>query len=114
MAEDGGHLITLFVSCLCKLFIVSYLEARGIEPLFPRQRPARSRTGFIREDSKTASRDGNAWMELDVISFVIRWPAFGDIRNLNTPSGAARGQTVQTVYKSVSLRSRKSKVAPYA
>jgi hypothetical protein len=35
MAEDGGHLITLFVSYLCKCFIISYLEARGLEPLFP-------------------------------------------------------------------------------
>jgi hypothetical protein len=35
MAEDVGHLITLFVSYLCKFFIISYLEARGAEPLFP-------------------------------------------------------------------------------
>src|SRR6266436_7420160 len=33
MAEDGGHLITLFVSYLCKCFIISHLEARGVEPL---------------------------------------------------------------------------------
>jgi hypothetical protein len=35
MAEDGGHFMTLFVSYLCKFFIISYLEARGIEPLYP-------------------------------------------------------------------------------
>jgi len=34
MAEDGGHLITLFASYLCKCFMISNLEARGIEPLF--------------------------------------------------------------------------------
>ena len=33
MAENGGHLITLFISYLYKLFIISYLEAREIEPL---------------------------------------------------------------------------------
>src|ERR1700730_7381632 len=33
MAEDGGHLITLFVSYLCKCFIISHLEARGVAPL---------------------------------------------------------------------------------
>jgi hypothetical protein len=34
MAEGGGHLITLIVSYLCKCFIISYLEARGVEPMF--------------------------------------------------------------------------------
>jgi len=36
-ADNGGrrHVITLFVSYLCKYFIISYLDARGIEPLFP-------------------------------------------------------------------------------
>jgi len=37
--------------------------------------------GFIREDSEAVSRHGNAWMEPHVISFVIGWRAFGDIRN---------------------------------
>ena len=44
--------------------------------------PARSRKGFVGEDSETVSAHGNAWMSPDVISFVIRSRAFGDIRNL--------------------------------
>jgi hypothetical protein len=55
--------------------MISYLEARGIEPCFQRRRPARSRTGFIREDSGRVSSHGNAWMELDVISFVVIPPS---------------------------------------
>jgi hypothetical protein len=42
---------------------------------------ARSRTGFIREDSERIRGHGNAWMALDVISIVIGWPVFGDIRS---------------------------------
>ena len=34
MTADGGHLITLFVIYICKYFIIRYLEARGVEPLF--------------------------------------------------------------------------------
>jgi hypothetical protein len=33
-AEDGGHLITFFVSYLRKYFMLKHLEARGVEPLF--------------------------------------------------------------------------------
>ena len=32
------------------------------------------------EDTESVSSHGNAWMALDVISIVISWPAFGDIR----------------------------------
>ena len=35
----------------------------------------------MREDLERVSRRGNAWIALDVISFVIRWPAFGNTRN---------------------------------
>ena len=34
MAEDSGHVITLFLNYLCKCFMISNLEARGVEPLF--------------------------------------------------------------------------------
>jgi hypothetical protein len=37
----------------------------------------RSRKGFIREDSERIRGHGNAWMSLDVISFVIGWRASG-------------------------------------
>jgi hypothetical protein len=67
MAEDGGHVITLFVSYLCKCFMIKNLEARGVEPCFLRLRPARSRKGFIREDLERIGGHGNGWMALDVI-----------------------------------------------
>ena len=44
-----------------------YLEARGVEPLFLRLRPARYRKGCIREDSESVTRHGNGWTEPDVI-----------------------------------------------
>ena len=34
-AEDGGHVIALFIGYLLKYFIISNLETRGVEPLFP-------------------------------------------------------------------------------
>jgi hypothetical protein len=37
MAEDGGHVITLFVSYPCKYFMLSYLEARGSNPYLESQ-----------------------------------------------------------------------------
>ena len=45
---------------------------------YVRQDPGQA---FCEKDSERVSRRGNAWMALDVISFVIGWPAFGDIRN---------------------------------
>jgi hypothetical protein len=47
-------------------------------PCFLRLRPLKSSKGFVREDSERLSSHGNAWMALDVISFVIGWPGFGD------------------------------------
>jgi len=44
-----------------------------LNPCFLRLRPVRSWKGFIREDSERVSGHGNAWMALDVISFVIGW-----------------------------------------
>ena len=35
VAEDAGHVITLILKYLCKYLMLSYLEARGVEPLFP-------------------------------------------------------------------------------
>ena len=96
MAEDGGQVITLFLSYLCKCFIISNLDARGLEPLFPTLRPARSRKGFVRENLERVSRRGNAWMALDVISFVIRWPAFGNTRNLS-------GERLYRIFSEASL-----------
>ena len=58
-------------------------------PCFLRLCPGRSRKGFFREDSERVSRDGNAWMALDVISFVIRWPAFGS--GISTPFRSRKG-----------------------
>jgi hypothetical protein len=63
-------------------------------PCFLRLRPLRSRKGFIREDSGRIRGHGNAWMALDVITIVIRWPALGDIRNRSI------GQLVSTLGKS--------------
>ena len=42
-----------------------------MNPCFLRLCPARSRKSFIREGSERVSGRGNAWMALDVISFVI-------------------------------------------
>ena len=58
-------------------------------PCFLRLCPGRSRKGFFREDSERVSRDGNAWMALAVISFVIRWPAFGS--GISTPFRSRKG-----------------------
>jgi hypothetical protein len=52
-----------------------------LNPCFLRLRPARSRKAFIGEDSGRVTRHGNGWTKPDVISFVIRWPAFGNTRN---------------------------------
>ena len=60
-----------------------------LNPCFLRHRPRRSSKGFIREDSKRVSRHGNAWMELDVISFVIRWASVW-----NAPRNRRIGGTV--------------------
>jgi hypothetical protein len=66
-------------------FLLQSTWRRGeSNPCFLRLRPLRSKSGFIREDSERESRHGNAWMALDVISFVIGWPLFGDIRNRNS------------------------------
>ena len=72
-------------------------------PCFLRLRPLRSRKGFIREDSERIRGHGNTWMALDVISFVIRWPAFGDIRNRRI------GQLVSAVKMAGSVESERKK-----
>jgi hypothetical protein len=84
LADNGGRLWTsyhVFASYLCKFLMISPWRRRGSNPCFQRIRPARSRKGFFRENSERVSSHGNAWMALDVISFVIRWPAFGNTRN---------------------------------
>jgi NAD(P)-dependent dehydrogenase (short-subunit alcohol dehydrogenase family) len=76
----------------------------GSNPCFLRLCPARSRTGFIREDSERVSRRGSAWMALDVISIVIGWPAPGSTRNRDT----GQHHFVTKRAESVALRRRKS------
>ena len=59
---------------------LSKLEARGVEPVsyvYVRQDPGRA----LSERIERISCHGNAWMEPDVISIVIGWPVFGDIRS---------------------------------
>jgi hypothetical protein len=63
--------------------MLNHLEARGIEPLFPTARSSKIQDRlYPRGFRERVSSHGNAWMELDVISFVIRWPTFVNIRNL--------------------------------
>jgi len=62
MTEDGGYLITLFVSYLCKSLIISHLEARGIEPLFRWQLSEGVRGCPTGGDSWTS---GKAWIAPD-------------------------------------------------
>jgi hypothetical protein len=59
--------------CLGKYLMLKHLEAMRVELLFLPLRPLRSRKGFIREDSVRIRGHANAWMALDVISFVIGW-----------------------------------------
>jgi len=48
------ELLLVSDTSILKYLIIRYLEARGVEPLFPTPlRPARSRKGFIREDSES-------------------------------------------------------------
>jgi hypothetical protein len=51
-AEDGGCVITLFLSYLCKSFIISNLEAMGVEPLFPAAMSSNVHGCFIRAISE--------------------------------------------------------------
>ena len=82
LAENDGHVITSVITYYSKVIDYEQLGGEGDRtPVSYAYGPARSRKDFIREDSKRVSRHGNAWMALDVISFVIGWPAFGDIRN---------------------------------
>jgi len=61
--------------------VTKHLEAREVNPCFLSLCPAKSRKGFIREDSERVGCHGNGWTEPDVISFVIGWPAFGDAQS---------------------------------
>ena len=60
------------------------LGGEGSRTCFLRLGPLTSRKGFMREDSERVSRRGYGWTALDVISFVIGWPAFGNTRNRNS------------------------------
>jgi hypothetical protein len=81
-----------------------------LKPVSYDLRPLRSRKDFIREDSGRVRNDGNAWMALDVISIVIRWPAFGDTRNRSIGqlvAGMKLDGSVGSVRKKQTVRRRK-------
>ena len=82
MAEDGGHLVTLIRSYLCKCLISKYLEARGVEPLFPacyvQQRPRMLYQSHFRGEYVLMNKRGRTRM---LLVLLLRWQAFGNIRN---------------------------------
>jgi hypothetical protein len=63
VAEVAGHVITLILKYLCKYLMLSNLEARGVEPLFP---PAMS--GDVHGCFTRAISEANAfsWTSMDV------------------------------------------------
>jgi hypothetical protein len=84
VADTGGQRWTCYHTISVSDSIQTTWRRGGSNPCFLRLRPLRSKNGFIREDSERESRHGNSWTEPDVISFVIGWPLFGDIRNRNS------------------------------
>ena len=83
--------------------IRNFLGDKGeSNPCFLSLCPRRSRNGFIGEDLERVSRHGNAWMALDVISFVIRCPA---LRPTETSRGSkSAGIIVSLFYAEVTDR----------
>ena len=105
LADTGGKRWTCYHFCYHPsrfIYVSASLRVtwrRGeSNPCFLRIRPLRSGKGFIREDLERISLRGNAWMDLDVIGFVIRWRAPGKIRNRSI------GQLVSTMKMAVSGR----------
>ena len=76
--------------------MLNHLEAMGIEPCFLRLCPLRSRKGFIREDPERISGHGNAWMALDVISFVYKFTLHERRRNTASVKADLRAVEFQT------------------
>ena len=90
LADSVGFVITLIRCFLCKYLMLKYLEARGVEPLFFIAMSSKIQERLYPRGFREIKRHGNAWMPLDVISFVIGWPAFGDIRNRSIATACFR------------------------
>jgi hypothetical protein len=94
MAEDGGHVITLFVSYPCKYFILSYLEARGSNPCFDGSYPMASADVLLEGIREQAERRGLLRMAVDVITFVITSHTFVAHCILQETTLTSLGQTL--------------------